>query len=913
MAELAPLPNVAALPIPRTRLIGRAGERSTARTHLLDEAVPVLTLTGPGGSGKTRLALAIADDVADHFADGVVWVDLAPLADPDLVPATVARALGLVPAPGLPIDEQLIRELRPRQALLLLDNCEHLVEAASDLAADLLHACPAVQVLATSRAPLHFRGEQELPVEPFPLPVADASPEVLAANDAVRLFVERAHAVVPSFALNDANASMVAVICRQLDGLPLAIELAASRMKLLSPAALLAQMADRLRLLRGGQRDLPARHQTIRDTIAWSYTLLEPDTQILFRRLSVFAGGFTLDAAEVVAGGERREAGERSDGSSPASRLPPPAFVLDLLAALVDHSLVRRAEGEGETRFTMLETIREFGLAELAAAGEEAEVRQRHAAWCRAMVEALDLHHTMQGDAPRLAPLVPEQDNIRQALAWFAAQGDALSLNVMSAAMSIFWPSFGQFAEARTWLQQAIALDDGVPTLTRARVWNEAGWLAMLQGELDVAEPLRDKGLELSRAAGDPFLLAESILARGTLAFWQGDLEWAAALMEEGRQAFLAIGAEFAAAPVKAGAAVNFLGNIALVSGDLTLAIERGDDAVAMARTRGAAADLAYALCGLGYARLLHGDVADAAACFLESTAVAWRLHDDGFLARMFWAMAAVAASREKPEIAARLLGAADALDARTGSAMWPADRVLADWCRARLEASLDAAAVSELRRAGASLGVAQGVAVARVVAATALGEDRAASIWRETGAPDPDVLIEEALPAPAAAEAAADAGAERGELTPRERQVLDLMSRRLTDPEIAARLFLSPRAVEIHVASVLDKLGVANRRDAAAAAARLHVVEAPPMPPAASPPGVAPAGLTPRELDVLRQLFDGRTDREIADDLFITRRTASKHVEAILAKLDVHSRGAAVAEARRLGVMPAPSAYREA
>jgi non-specific serine/threonine protein kinase len=908
MTELAAMPNDAPLPIPRTRLIGRETERATARALLLDEAVPLLTLTGPGGSGKTRLALAIARDVAEHFADGVTWVDLAPLADPALVPATVARALGLLPVPGLPIDEQLIRELRPRQTLLLLDNCEHLVDVVSDLAADLLHACPAVQVLATSRAPLRHRGERELPVEPFPLPALDDPPDILSTNEAVRLFVERTQAVAPRFALSEANALTVAAICRQLEGLPLAIELAAARMKLLSPEALLAQMSDRLRLLRGGPRDLPARQRTIRDTIAWSYALLQPEQRALFRRIAVFVGGWTLDAAEAV-GGWRSEIGGTADRLTSDFRLPTADSVLDGIGALVDHSLVRRVDGPGEPRFTMLETIREFGLAELAAADEEDEVRARHAVWCRTMVEALDLHHTMQSDVARTSRLVPEQDNVRQALAWFAGRGDARSLNVMSAAMSIFWPSLGQFAEARTWLHEAMARGADVPVLTRARLWNEAGWLAMCQGELDVALPLREQGLALSRVAGDPFLLAEAILGTGTLAFWQGDLERAAALMEEGQLAFQAISAEFAAAPVKAGAAVNFLGNIALVAGDLPTAIQRGEEAVGIARSLHATADLGYALGGLGYARLLHGAVPEAAACFLEAAAVAWMIHDDPFLARLLWAMAAVAATQHRSEIAGRLIGAADALDARTGSAMWPADRVLAAWCLERLEDVMTLDAFAASRRAGASLAPARALAIARLVAATAMGEERAAAVWQASGAPDLGVGDEDLLGGAPVDTTAADPGAGLGQLTPREREVLDLMSRRLSDAEIADRLFISPRTVEVHVASVLDKLGVNNRRAAAAAAARLAGAE--PLPPAvlhAIPLGRSSAAdirgtLTRRELDVLRQLFAGHSDREIADTLFISRRTVSKHVEAILAKLSVRSRGGAVAEARRRGL----------
>jgi non-specific serine/threonine protein kinase len=883
------------LPSPRTRLIGREAERAVAGSLLLDDAVPLLTLTGPGGSGKTRLALAIASDLADRFAHGIVWVDLAPLADPSLVPATLARALGLVPVAGLPIEEQLVRELRPRQTLLLLDNCEHVVVAVSALVADLLVACPAVQVLATSRAPLRDRGEQELPVEPFPLPAAGARPDVLAANEAIRLFVERAHAVNPCFTLTDANATTIAEICRRLDGLPLAIELAAARMKVLSVEALLALLGDRMRLLRGGSRDLPARQQTIRDTIAWSYALLEPAQQELFRRLSVFAGGCTLPAAAAVAGAQPVVEHDLLDG----------------IGALADHSLLRRSDGPDGPRFSMLETIREFALAELIAAGEEAAVRDRHAAWCRAMVEALDLHHTMQRDAARMGRLVPEQDNVRQALAWFAARGDALSLNLLSAAMSIFWPSLGLFAEARPWLHEAIAHDDGVPTLIRARVWHEAGWLAMCQGELDVAAPLHAEGLRLAREAGEPYLLAEAILSGGTLAFWQGDLERAAALMAEGQQAFQAIAAAFPTASVKAAAAAIFLGNIAFVAGDLPLAARHSEEAIAIARELGAGAELGYAVCGLGYARLLDGAIPEATACFLEAIARTWAGGDDAFLARLFWAMAAVAATTEEREIAARLIGAADGLDARTGSAMWPADRVVADWCLERLAVALDAATLSTLRRAGAALTLEQAVAASRAVGSWVLGEARAAAIWQATDAPDPGVDGRALVVVVSAGADGGDTAWEPADLTPREREILDLMSRRLSDAEIAARLVITTRAVETHVARVLAKLGAATRRDAAAAAARLFG-EAPvelglrAIPARGARVDAGVAALTPRELDVLHQLLDGRSDRDIANALFISRRTASKHVEAILAKLGVQSRGAAAAHARRLGIAPA-------
>ena len=292
---------------------------------------PLLTLTGPGGVGKTRLALAVAGDVADHFADGVVWVDLAPLADPALVPATVAAALEVTPAPEQPMARELARLVRSRQVLLLVDNCEHLLAATAELVATLLTSCPAVQVLATSRAPLHLHGEHHLVVDPLPLPPPATALTVIGENEAVRLFVERSRAVRPTFALTEANAATVAELCRQLDGLPLAIELAAARSTILSPEALLGQMTDRLQVLTHGMRNLPARQQTMEATIGWSYDLLAPDAQALLRRLAVFAGGFTWEAVHAVA---------TSMGNGDRD-------ITTQLEALVAQSLVRRIDERG--------------------------------------------------------------------------------------------------------------------------------------------------------------------------------------------------------------------------------------------------------------------------------------------------------------------------------------------------------------------------------------------------------------------------------------------------------------------------------------------------------------------------------------------------------------------------------------
>jgi predicted ATPase len=488
MVDALPLAGLQGrVPLPRTRLIGRDVELASANELLLDDATPLLTLTGPGGVGKSRLALAIAGDVAAHFVDGVAWVDLAPSHDLALVPMTVARSLGVNPTSDRPVADELVRHLRPRQMLLMLDNCEHVLAGAGDLAAYLLAACPALQVLTTSRAPLHIRGEQVLPVEPLPLPSSKRpSLEILAQNDAVSLFVERARAVRPTFSLSDTNATTVAEICRALDGLPLAIELAAARTTILAPEALLAEMTHRLSVLCDGPRDAPTRQQTIAATIAWSYDLLAPEDQALFRRLTVFSGGATLDAVKSVT----------SDGQRS------PRDIVHSLSASVDHSLVYRIERDGQPRFTTLETIREFGSERLVESGEETETRDRHAAYFCHVVESLQASVAIFLPEAQdiLDQLETEYPNLRAALTWLRERGDVSRLVELSSDLVWFWARRGRRPEGREWLAWGLAQNAGISDSARA-----AGQLVYAGFLSDCTEALSlcEECLRYYRARGD--------------------------------------------------------------------------------------------------------------------------------------------------------------------------------------------------------------------------------------------------------------------------------------------------------------------------------------------------------------------------------------------------------------------------
>jgi predicted ATPase/DNA-binding XRE family transcriptional regulator len=470
------------LPVPLTRLIGREGELTTLRARLEKERL--VTLTGPGGSGKTRLAIAVAVGMVDAFPDGVSFVDLSPLTDPGLVVPTIAATLGVREVTGQPLLQTLSTFLAPKRLLLLLDNFERVLAGAPDIAT-LLAASPGLAALITSREPLHVRGEHEFPLLPLAVPEADYPLTVaeLGQVPAIMLFLERAMASVPDLALSTNNAAAIAAICRRLDGLPLAIELAAARVKVLPPAALLARLEHRLPLLTGGGQDLPTRQRTMRDAIAWSYDLLAPEEQALFRHLAVFAGGFTLAAAEAVAIPERG------------------LEVLDGVTALVAQSLLHRMPGlDAEPRYQMLETVREFGLERLAAADEMALVRQRHARHFLQLAESRVQGIQILMDLNSLTYVVPEQDNARLALAWFDDQGESEALLRLSAVLYGLWLARGLYQEGLRWLDRALERSRHIASVARAQALMAAAHLATYQGDYARAAIFSAEGVALARA-----------------------------------------------------------------------------------------------------------------------------------------------------------------------------------------------------------------------------------------------------------------------------------------------------------------------------------------------------------------------------------------------------------------------------
>ena len=799
---LRPTPTGPGLTLPAqpVPLVGRQPELTQVCDLLLRPEVRLLTLTGPGGSGKTRLAFAVADALLEQrLVDAALLVDLSPIVDPTLVLSTIADALEVRELPGQGLLESVRLSLQHRRVLLLVDNFEQVLAAAPETLPPLLASCPGLKLLVTSREPVHLRWEQEFPLAPLrtpslasPLPALDE----LAAIPSVSLFVDRARAARPDFQLTAANAVAVAEICVRLDGLPLAIELAAAHVRLLSPEAIRVRLDSRLDLLVGGPLDAPLRHRTLRHAIDWSVSLLPDAERELFRQLGVFSGGWSLDSAAAVAGEQA---------------------ALNGLSHLVQASLVVANDHGAEPRFRLLDTLRAYALEQLAVSGELAEARGRHAEHFLALAETAEPQLTGPDQQTWLGRLRGERDNLREAVRWLVDDvGGEAGLRITSALWR-FWESMGNTTEGQRWLEAALERGQDASPAARARALVRACSLARQRGQFDRAVELGEASRALREQIGDRRGMASSIQNVGLVAEQRGDLARASELYAESRAIFEELDDWRGVA-----ASLNNIGNIACALGEFARSTEFAERAREIHRRLGNTEGLASSVGNIGRAAALSGDLALAEQCVSESLSIFQQLDNRPSIALQLANLSFVAFKRGLLELAIDRAHQALRIYGELGERSRNVATVFHTLAAVELESGA-------AERAGCLLAVSDGITRAlggrrdpveeeafaslrgRLVAA--LGETRFNTIW----ASGRELPLREAVDLALATVAPVEPPADHvrvvpGGLTRREREVAALVADGLSNREIAEKLVISERTAEGHVERIRDKLGVRSR-----------------------------------------------------------------------------------------------------
>ncbi len=852
----ADMPSPASLwkvPTTLTPLVGRAQDVAAICALLSRPEVRLLTLLGTGGIGKTRLAIQVANEMRNAFADGVCFIPLAKISDPTLVIPAVAQELGIQEKRERSIFEQVQVWLREKQFLLLLDNFEQVV-AAAPFIEELYASCPLLKVIVTSRAVLHVQGEQELPVPPLALPDLRKGPEdwVLSPSAAVTLFVQRAQSTLPTFQLTQANAPVIAEICVRLDGLPLAIELAAARIKLLPPHSLLARLSQRLQVLGSGARTLPERQQTLRNTLKWSYNLLHTGEQRIFRRLSVFVGGCELSAAEAVCA----DAGDQETD------------VLNTVASLMDKSLVQQVEQEGEEpRLALLETVREYSLECLHESGETELMQRAHAGYYLALAERVEPHLRGGGEQLKwLTTLNREQENLRAALRWFVESEETeLSLR-LSGALWWYWYMRGNYNEARHWLEAALVLPKtGRQTAARAQVLAGAGIMTGSLGDLGKAQTFLKESIALYQELGDMRGYAHALQFLAWIPKNQRDYGMARSLIEQGLERCRELGDTW-----NVGLGLNDLAWVMWVQGDGVAARKLWEECIALCKEIGEKWALPRTLYSLALMVLNQGDYAQAMTLFQEAVAIAREMGDMAMLPVLLANLAEIVRRHDEVQainlVREGLMLAGEMGDQDTISYF---HYLMGDIARSQGNA------VQATEHYRESLSLAQKLAMAKAtVGRCLLGLAR---IARTEG------RFQEAARLFAAAEKWLNLNVDMHPLerTDYERDMADIHA------QLGEKAFAAACA-EGH--SMTPEQALAAR---GLAAVPEEVSRLPQAPTIKTPP-TYPAGLTAREMEVLRLVAQGLTDAQVAEQLVISPRTVNFHLTSIYSKLGVSSRSAA-------------------